>query len=101
MVSQALTRAFQRGMGNIQHGEVCITFCEKMVNQRGCAAANVNDRRIMRDASPANQIKRELWMCLIPTDLGWGFGLVNGFPMDFRLHRFHLAELYGLYMEFQ
>jgi len=84
--SQAVFTAGDRLSGNIQNCNVRITVFQKIIDQRGIAAADIYDRRISSYACIGYHPKGRVEVFAKPTYLITTLGLIDIFPMRLSIH---------------
>jgi len=73
---------------NIEDGDVLVSAGEKVIDQRGFTAANINDRSRPTRSRLLYQGERRLKVRTVPTDCVGGFLCVDFFPMGLCVHTY-------------
>ena len=71
------------GLGDVQHSDGVATV-DKAFRENGTATANIEN--VSRGADLGDELERQRWLRLCPTEAVVLFCLVNRFPVFFRVH---------------
>ena len=81
-LAQPRPRHVERGLRQIEHGQVAKPFREQMIDQKRSAAADVDESGVAIRAREAQQVERRRGRSSCgPLHLGFGLGHIDALPM--------------------
>src|SRR5579872_3094014 len=82
----------QRSLGNIKNSDRAKAIGKERVGHSRRAAANIDNRCVGADAGRTNEVERNRWSFLEPTDLTLTLGLVNVLPVVLSVKHAHIFD---------
>src|SRR5579863_976697 len=90
--AEPVTCRCQRSLGNIKDRDRAKAIGKERIGQAGRAAANFDNRCVGTDAGRSNDVERNRWSFLEPTDVTLTLGLINVLPVALSVKHTHIGR---------